>query len=1030
MRKYKNFGIGLGLFVLGLLLGVSVFLSGNRTAYAQSASQTAANLANTWCKSDEGKNKAPQEDQCIKGFKAGYLNQSEDSACPLLPPAGARNSSCSQGYDEGHAQANPDKSKYPTQCAGWNEASELEACAVGVSAKNNFLDNNVCNKYKDAGSTKPKTACLGGYNNTSPEISDDMKATCKDYGPDGSAPSHGQTLQTACYHGYIQGQAGKNQGEACGIYVDPSDTQKACIAGFNAGKASQGDDTSDCVTNGSTTFEWLLCPLTTALSKSAEAMNGFIENQLNFSSKDFLPEAGGNNGVYKAWSLIKNLVTSVLIILLLVMVISQAIGTSVFEAYTIRKVLPKLLIAVVAMQLSWELCKFAIDFANDLGNGVANLITAPFGGAGNMDLSSLLGRLSGALAIGTNVAGLGAAIIAGVLAIGNPAGAALIAFSVILSVLIALATILFRNVIIIACVMLSPLAILLWVLPMKGIQTYWNLWRENFTKALLLFPLMAAVIYTGRVFAWIVGGLDNWPGFIALLMVLVGFFGPYFLLPSMFKRGGSLMSQASNAINKGGSTLGKKPKEYLGERSKQWKDLRRTQAAERVNEGRPSILRGDQFRSGQWDPLLGGRNSPIRRRAFNAFVAKAVGQEEEEVKEATQRAQHVIDSIHPEDQDDYARALASGQRGRLENGRLMYRTDASGNVQFMDESGSILSRIQRDESGNRVVRDARGNLTALNAAGAAVPINGRVSTHHWEDAAGARAAPTGATEAQVESEGTASLNEMQAGLNEAARLGGEGNIAYIQRRFNQVMSGVDAGGNALTPEQHEEQIAMMNKFTKNNISSLFPKLPHLFKNSDYATSHDVNRTVTGLTAKNVAALSAAGMDAMVDTLEVRVRDAAARGVDDPEARTDLARLVAVYHQAASDPTISGEISADINRRMRRLAANMPPAAPAGTADPLADIQDVTVDIQSRVSDTGVIRDPRGAPTPAGPITLGQHLANRGEVSDFEVHDTVQRMGGWSAPALRDGDIIEIYNSREGDVKAAAEAELRRRGRLS
>jgi hypothetical protein len=38
-------------------------------------------------------------------------------------------------------------------------------------------------------------------------------------------------------------------------------------------------------------------------------------------------------------------------------------------------------------------------------------------------------------------------------------------------------------------------------------KKYWNLWSDNFTRALLLFPVMVGIIYTGRIFAWIVGGL-------------------------------------------------------------------------------------------------------------------------------------------------------------------------------------------------------------------------------------------------------------------------------------------------------------------------------------------------------------------------------------------------------------------------------------------------------------------------------------------------------------------------------------------
>jgi hypothetical protein len=70
----------------------------------------------------------------------------------------------------------------------------------------------------------------------------------------------------------------------------------------------------------------------------------------------FCQPVATNNGAYKAWTVIKDLATTVLIIILLVMVFSQAAGTGVFEAIQVRKILPRLVIAVIAMQLSWELC--------------------------------------------------------------------------------------------------------------------------------------------------------------------------------------------------------------------------------------------------------------------------------------------------------------------------------------------------------------------------------------------------------------------------------------------------------------------------------------------------------------------------------------------------------------------------------------------------------------------------------------------------------------------------------------------------
>lgn len=311
----------------------------------------------------------------------------------------------------------------------------------------------------------------------------------------------------------------------------------------------QGGDTSACVfSNNSsidTSLEWILCPVITGLSKSADFINQFVEGQLNFSVKNNL-----SGSVQNAWSVFRSLASALIVIVLLVMVISQAIGGGPFEAYTIRKLLPRLVAAIIIMQVSWELCTWLIKLSNDAGQGIGQLLAAPFGGTGNLDLPSLLNRLSGVWAAGISfvtVAGvITTAVFAGpILAFGWPI-LVLAVLLVLMAVIVAMATLLFRNALIILLVILSPLAFLAYVLP--GSDRYWKIWRDNFTKLLIFFPLVMAMIYGGRIFAWTAGNLGA-AGPLDVIMVLAGFFGPYFFLPKTFKWGGGLLAQASKGIN-------------------------------------------------------------------------------------------------------------------------------------------------------------------------------------------------------------------------------------------------------------------------------------------------------------------------------------------------------------------------------------------------------------------------------------------------------------------------------------------------
>jgi hypothetical protein len=454
----------------------------------------------------------------------------------------------------------------------FNTGLILDAGTYELTAECPFQNNPYHFSAKNIQVVAGKITAMGAQTSvgtTSVSGSDpEAKQACANY-------VDGSDSQNACIAGYNGGKAGKKQPDTCDDY-GPSGTKHnhsqalhdACVAGFAAGDpTSGGDDTAQCIANSHTSLEWIMCPVITALSKATEGLNGFIENQLRFDVGNFLPDSGGNAGAHKAWTVLKDLSTTILIIVLLIMVFSQAAGGGLFEAYTIRKILPRLVVAVIAMQLSWELCKFAIGLMNSLGDGLAELMAAPFGGTGNLDLGSLLNHLGSGGAAVVSTASLGA-IVVSALFLGPilAPGAGLVLFSVFMTVLIGLASILFRNIIIITCVIFSPVAFLLWTIPNQSMKKYWNLWSDNFIKALMLFPIMVGIIYAGRLFAYIAGGAAGGGsniGFLNIIMILVGFFAPYAILPKAFKWGGSLMSSganmiANNAAVKKGGEFGKK----------------------------------------------------------------------------------------------------------------------------------------------------------------------------------------------------------------------------------------------------------------------------------------------------------------------------------------------------------------------------------------------------------------------------------------------------------------------------------------
>ena len=539
----------------------------------------------------------------------------------------------------------------------------------GVTSLNPSLislgaSSNVLNLVTGCGFTDPK-ANTAGYSGTitsghlnAPTPSDGLAGTdCTSAGP--GATQGGYTC-------------------VCG--------SSGCVwEGGPTSSSDSGDDTSKCIASSHTTLEWILCPMTTALSKFTDLIIGSVEDQLNFNVSQMLPNSGSHTEVKRAWTIIKDLVSAALVITMLVMVISQAMGGGPFEAYTIRKMLPRLVTAIILMQVSWYLCRYIIGLSNDLGLGIKQLLTAAFGTAGNLDLPSLLHHLDPKAAFITEFSFWGL-MLAGIL-IGASVMLPIIlmlVLAVTLAVLVGLASIAFRNLLIIALVIFSPVALLLWVMPGQSMQGYWKKYIDNFTKLLFLFPLMMAMIYSGRIMAWIAGGLGTW-GPVDLLIVLVGFFGPLLLLPKAFKWGGSWLAAANNAI--ASNKVFSKGREVGNRELGGWLDRsRRRYGKEDLNPaGDPDYARLVRDENGKVVGYKGklGKTMLKNVRAGRFFPTKR------SLGIAMQRGNE-----WSKEQDELAlgRVSRAAEVAEKEGGIIGYR----------------LGKVKKDKAGN-VIRDANGN---------------------------------------------------------------------------------------------------------------------------------------------------------------------------------------------------------------------------------------------------------------------------------------------------------------------------------
>jgi hypothetical protein len=289
-------------------------------------------------------------------------------------------------------------------------------------------------------------------------------------------------------------------------------------------------------------LSWFGCPVIVGLQETVVGLNKAIDAMMTINVDD--PNVGLFTPRYKAaWDQFRIISIGLVIVAGLIMLASQAFGFEILDAYTVKKIMPRLILAVIFIALSWDILKFLVTLSNDAGNSVRAIIYQPFKSA------STTGGFGDALQIG-NWTKLVSALISGA-AIVTLGIAGLLSFvaTAFLAILIGFLVLLVRQLAITMLVMVAPFAIALYILP--NTQKFFDFWKGAMISMLVVFPIISAFIATGRVFAIVAygnGGTAEVP-LIQQLSAFFAYFLPYAALPFAFKLAGGLIATVAGIVN-------------------------------------------------------------------------------------------------------------------------------------------------------------------------------------------------------------------------------------------------------------------------------------------------------------------------------------------------------------------------------------------------------------------------------------------------------------------------------------------------
>ena len=287
-----------------------------------------------------------------------------------------------------------------------------------------------------------------------------------------------------------------------------------------SGGKTTDDDTVTCAIEK---IGWILCPVMETAGKASDKLFQFLADSLLeiepelFALKGATPQgqqslnANGTktstqNGTYLAWDQARNIANVMFIIAFVIIVISQVTSYGISN-YGVKRMLPRLIVAAIAVNVSFYICQLIVDLSNILGY---NLYEAMRKIASDVGPSPFAPGTAGAASTnpfsndGTFTAtdGFMGALAAAILASAGavflfmaPLGA--IALFVIITVATIIIILLLRKAFIVLLVVASPIAFVLYLLP--NTERYFQKWLSMLWKLLLVFPIVAMLMGGGQL---------------------------------------------------------------------------------------------------------------------------------------------------------------------------------------------------------------------------------------------------------------------------------------------------------------------------------------------------------------------------------------------------------------------------------------------------------------------------------------------------------------------------------------------------
>ena len=521
-------------------------------------------------------------------------------------------------------------------------------------------------------------------------------------------------------------------------FTPPNTYEQTSTSTISIESPSENSTSTSCDVQG---IGWFICPVSNLLADGIDFMYSALQEFLKTKP---LETTNQNSGIYLAWVIMRNISNVAFIVAFLVIIYSQLTSVGISN-YGVKKMLPRLVIAAVLVNLSFTFCAVLLDLSNVTGYafqdafmGIKNTISTVGENTGvGWTWSEVIVMIlsNGALAGGVvATVAMGAELLP--LALSALVGIGL----VLLLVLLIMAA---RQALIVILIIISPLAFVCYLLP--GTEKWFKKWRDLFFTMLVFFPAFA-VIFGGAQLAGIII-IQNATGANGGIMQILGMVVqviPLALTPIVLKLSGGVLGKFAGFVNDKNKGLYDRSKNYA-------KDRRETIKNKKL--ANPNMARFNPNRLRRWADHKGRALKKdletSQKNAENSFRDTARYKKLDlDARQASRRS----DLLSAQDENRYTEATLghapTDTYGKYDRALRAKFTKYSNwrdaqQAQFMSDikdleteiavSGLIKNNAQRQQhsefaeqlinnkelrerAGGHVFKDANGNLIGANAA--------------------------------------------------------------------------------------------------------------------------------------------------------------------------------------------------------------------------------------------------------------------------------------------------------------------------